>query len=49
MARIDDAFAAYLDHRASLGQASVIAHMPVTVFLAEARRAGVLLCWRDGE
>lgn len=43
--RLQDAFTAYRSHAASLGQASVIAHLPLTVFLEEARRAGVLACY----
>ncbi len=45
--RLDEAFAAYTTHTATLGQASVIAHLPMIVFLEEARRAGVLPVYRD--
>lgn len=40
------AFDAYARHHATLGQASVLAHLPMTVFLEEARRAGVLPTYR---
>ena len=45
--RLVRAFDAYSSHHATLGQASVIAHLPMTVFLDEARRAGVLPTYRD--
>jgi hypothetical protein len=45
--RLRLAFDAYARHLATLGQASVIAHLPMTVFLEEARRAGVLPTYRD--
>ncbi len=41
------AFEAYSTHHATLGQASVLAHLPLTVFLDEARRAGVLPVYHD--
>lgn len=44
--RLARAFEAYSSHHATLGQASVIAHLPMTVFLDEARRAGVLPVYR---
>lgn len=45
--RLVRAFEAYSSHHATLGQASVLAHLPLTVFLDEARRAGVLPTYRD--
>jgi len=41
--RLDCALDAYRKHGASLGRASAIAGVPVTVFLDELRRAGVPL------
>jgi predicted HTH domain antitoxin len=47
-APLERAFAAYLAGRATLGQASAIARLPLVTFLEEARRAGVVACWREG-